>query len=64
VGIATQMMQTPPSAAQEIPTMLHLILKTYKTRYVLFYACISLSFVLRLFTRREEEFFEREEDEF
>ncbi|TFK71252.1 ARM repeat-containing protein [Pluteus cervinus] len=30
-NIATQMMQTPPSAAQEIPTMLHLILKTYKT---------------------------------
>ncbi|KAJ7813098.1 armadillo-type protein [Mycena leptocephala] len=34
VGIATQMMQTPPSAAQEIPTMLHLILKTYKTSIV------------------------------
>ncbi|KAF8887163.1 armadillo-type protein [Infundibulicybe gibba] len=31
VSIATQMMQTPPTAAQEIPTMLHLILKTYKT---------------------------------
>ncbi|KAJ7606560.1 armadillo-type protein [Mycena polygramma] len=34
VSIATQMMQTPPSAAQEIPTMLHLILKTYKTSIV------------------------------
>ncbi|KAF7298645.1 Importin N-terminal domain-containing protein [Mycena indigotica] len=34
VGIATQMMQTPPSAAQEIPAMLHLILKTYKTSIV------------------------------
>lgn len=34
VGIATQMMQTPPSASQEIPTMLHLILKTYKTSIV------------------------------
>ncbi|KAJ7464732.1 armadillo-type protein [Mycena galericulata] len=34
VGIATQMLQTPPSAAQEIPTMLHLILKTYKTSIV------------------------------
>ncbi|KAG6813019.1 hypothetical protein H0H92_014757 [Tricholoma furcatifolium] len=31
VNIATQMLQTPPSAATEIPTMLHLILKTYKT---------------------------------
>ncbi|KAJ6583909.1 armadillo-type protein [Mycena vulgaris] len=34
VGIATQMMQTPPSESQEIPTMLHLILKTYKTSIV------------------------------
>ncbi|KAJ7075775.1 armadillo-type protein [Mycena belliarum] len=34
VGIATQMMQTPPSQSQEIPTMLHLILKTYKTSIV------------------------------
>ncbi|KAJ7696679.1 armadillo-type protein [Mycena rosella] len=34
VGIATQMLQTPPSAATEIPTMLHLILKTYKTSIV------------------------------
>ncbi|KAJ6622613.1 armadillo-type protein [Mycena sp. CBHHK59/15] len=35
VGIATQMMQTPPSESQEIPTMLHLILKTYKTSIVI-----------------------------
>ena len=34
VGIASQMIQTPPSTAQEIPTMLHLILKTYKTSIV------------------------------
>ncbi|KAJ7214009.1 armadillo-type protein [Mycena pura] len=34
VGIAAQMMQTPPSQSQEIPTMLHLILKTYKTSVV------------------------------
>ncbi|TFK34758.1 armadillo-type protein [Crucibulum laeve] len=34
VSIATQMLQTPPSAAQEIPTMLHLIFKTYKTSIV------------------------------
>ncbi|KAJ7133547.1 armadillo-type protein [Mycena epipterygia] len=34
VGIAQQMMQTPPSESQEIPTMLHLILKTYKTSIV------------------------------
>ncbi|RDB14686.1 hypothetical protein Hypma_016434 [Hypsizygus marmoreus] len=34
VTIATQMLQTPPSAAQEIPTMLHLILKTYRTSIV------------------------------
>ncbi|KAG2009602.1 importin alpha re-exporter, variant 3 [Coprinopsis cinerea AmutBmut pab1-1] len=31
VNIATQMVQQPPSASQEIPTMLHLILKTYKS---------------------------------
>ena len=35
VGIATQMLSTPPSTSQEIPTMLHLILKTYKTSIVL-----------------------------
>ncbi|CAK5283934.1 unnamed protein product [Mycena citricolor] len=34
VSIANQMLQTPPSAAQEIPTMMHLILKTYKTSLV------------------------------
>ncbi|KAJ7274060.1 armadillo-type protein [Mycena rebaudengoi] len=34
VSIASQMMQTPPSESQEIPTMLHLILKTYKTSIV------------------------------
>ncbi|KAG6919218.1 hypothetical protein DXG01_008013 [Tephrocybe rancida] len=34
VNIATQMLQTPPSSATEIPTMLHLILKTYKTSIV------------------------------
>ncbi|KAG6854284.1 hypothetical protein C0991_008532 [Blastosporella zonata] len=34
VNISTQMLQTPPSAATEIPTMLHLILKTYKTSIV------------------------------
>ncbi|GLB38717.1 putative ARM repeat-containing protein [Lyophyllum shimeji] len=34
VNIATQMLQTPPSAALEIPTMLHLILKTYRTSIV------------------------------
>ncbi|KAF8074028.1 armadillo-type protein [Lyophyllum atratum] len=34
VNIATQMLQTPPSAAVEIPTMLHLILKTYRTSVV------------------------------
>lgn len=33
-SIATQMLQTPPSASQEIPTMLHLILKAYKTSIV------------------------------
>lgn len=31
VTVATGMMNTPPSSAQEIPSMLHLILKTYKT---------------------------------
>ncbi|KAI6030440.1 armadillo-type protein [Pisolithus orientalis] len=31
VTIATGMLNTPPSSAQEIPTMLHLILKTYKS---------------------------------
>jgi hypothetical protein len=30
VTIATQMLSTPPSTSQDIPTMLHLILKTYK----------------------------------
>ncbi|KAJ7578155.1 armadillo-type protein [Mycena floridula] len=35
VTIATQMMNTPPSESQEIPTMLHLILKTYKTSIIL-----------------------------
>ncbi|KAJ7069358.1 armadillo-type protein [Mycena amicta] len=35
VGIATQMIQTPPAAGQDtIPAMLHLILKTYKTSIV------------------------------
>jgi hypothetical protein len=33
VSIATQMLSTP-SSSQEIPTMLHLILKTYKTSIV------------------------------
>lgn len=36
VDIATRMLQTPPSSAQEIPTMLHLILKTYKTSILIF----------------------------
>ncbi|KAJ7498275.1 hypothetical protein B0H11DRAFT_2189628 [Mycena galericulata] len=36
VGITPQMLQTPPGAAQEIPTMLHLILKTYKTSIVVY----------------------------
>ncbi|KAK2463383.1 hypothetical protein APHAL10511_004609 [Amanita phalloides] len=31
VNIASQMLQTPPSSVQEIPTMLHLIIKAYKT---------------------------------
>ncbi|KAK0487807.1 armadillo-type protein [Armillaria novae-zelandiae] len=35
VNIATHMMQTPPSTSQEIPAMLHLILKTYKTSIVM-----------------------------
>ncbi|KAI3621267.1 nonsense-mediated mrna decay protein [Moniliophthora roreri] len=35
VNIATQMLQTPPNQSQEIPTMLHLILKTYKTSIVI-----------------------------
>ncbi|KAK7054442.1 Nonsense-mediated mRNA decay protein 5 [Paramarasmius palmivorus] len=35
VSIATQMLQTPPNQSQEIPTMLHLILKTYKTSIVI-----------------------------
>ena len=36
VSIASQMLQTPPSTTtnQEIPTMLHLILKSYKTSIV------------------------------
>ena len=35
VSVATQMIQTPPSLSQEIPTMLHLILKTYRTSIIL-----------------------------
>ncbi|EMD40235.1 hypothetical protein CERSUDRAFT_112428 [Gelatoporia subvermispora B] len=36
VNIATQLLNTPPAnASQEIPMMLHLILKTYKTSIVL-----------------------------
>lgn len=36
VNIATQLLTTPPAnASQEIPLMLHLILKTYKTSIVL-----------------------------
>ncbi|KAF8886227.1 armadillo-type protein [Gymnopilus junonius] len=35
VSIATQMMQQPPSASQEIPTMLHLILKAYRTTIII-----------------------------
>lgn len=34
VQIASGMIQQPPSASQEIPTMLHLILKTYRTSIV------------------------------
>jgi importin-7 len=30
VTIATQMLSTPPSTSEDIPSMLHLILKTYK----------------------------------
>ncbi|KAF4617901.1 hypothetical protein D9613_006252 [Agrocybe pediades] len=35
VTIASHMMQQPPSANQEIPTMLHLILKAYRTTIVI-----------------------------
>jgi len=35
VTIATAMMQQPPNASQEIPTMLHLILKAYRTTIVI-----------------------------
>ncbi|KDR83035.1 hypothetical protein GALMADRAFT_238799 [Galerina marginata CBS 339.88] len=35
VTIATQMMQQPPNASQEIPTMLHLILKAYRTTIII-----------------------------
>lgn len=35
VAIATNMLTTPPTQSQEIPTMLHLILKTYKTSIVI-----------------------------
>lgn len=31
VNIANELLKQPPSTAQEAPTMLHLILKTYKT---------------------------------
>ncbi|KAF8157919.1 armadillo-type protein [Crassisporium funariophilum] len=34
-NIATSMIQTQPSASQEIPTMLHLIMKTYRTSIVI-----------------------------
>jgi len=34
VSIGTQMVQTPPTQAQEIPMMLHLILKTYRTSII------------------------------
>jgi hypothetical protein len=34
VDIATRMVQQPVGAAQEIPTMLHLIIKTYRTTIV------------------------------
>ncbi|EGN93981.1 hypothetical protein SERLA73DRAFT_115471 [Serpula lacrymans var. lacrymans S7.3] len=34
VHIASGMMNTPPSTSQEIPTMLHLILKTYKSSII------------------------------
>lgn len=35
VNIATNMASTPPTSATEIPTMLHLILKAYKTSITL-----------------------------
>lgn len=35
VTVASNMIQTPPSTAQEIPSMLYLILKTYKTSITL-----------------------------
>jgi hypothetical protein len=35
VSAATQMVHTPPSLSQEIPTMLHLILKTYRTSIII-----------------------------
>lgn len=35
VTIASQMLQQPPSASQDIPTMLHLILKAYRTTIVI-----------------------------
>ncbi|KAG7445610.1 ARM repeat-containing protein [Guyanagaster necrorhizus] len=35
VNIASHMMQTPPTTSQDIPAMLHLILKTYKTSIVM-----------------------------
>jgi len=31
VDIGTRMLQTPPTVAQEVPTMLHLIIKSYRT---------------------------------
>lgn len=34
VTVASSMLNTPPSSAQEIPSMLHLILKTYKTSII------------------------------
>ena len=35
VSVATQIVQTPPSSSPEIPTMLHLILKTYRTSIII-----------------------------
>ena len=35
VTIANQMVQQPPNASQDIPTMLHLILKAYRTTIVI-----------------------------
>jgi hypothetical protein len=35
VTIATSMIQQPPSASQDIPAMLHLILKAYRTTIVI-----------------------------